>query len=605
MNQPMPPQLPIGMYPPGSANPYPKFKSENFYLFGGINAKASAYANQPTEFRDLSNLNFLYPGALTKRPGSTLYVGSTVSGSILGGIEFQRMNGSSLIVFSANTNLYTASPPASVLPVVTGLQNGAVFSYVTFADRLFCANGANFFKFDGTNNYKFSLPPGATAAWGVTATAGGSLTPGVTGTFVCAYGYVNERSYLGPVSNGMTITIDGVTNNSITYYGMTLNQSGYGITALQLWRTSNGGSDLYGTTLAVSSATTATDIGFPLGTSLAIPHLWFTLIPRYAAVYNNQLMLGGFSGFPSRMYWSDIGEPEAIQPNSYADFVTNDGDRLTGMKLYNGTLVTSKLRSLHRLTGTDPTNFSIQQITDQYGNLSHQAMVVFENLLWMLDQKGIVQFDGANIGVISDKPEPFFLQMNVPASIDTATAVHFKQYNEVWYHFPFQGATLNNTVIVYDYATQAWTRYDGIQASCLFIAQGTQSVKTVFYGGYTGGLFYIGSSFFGDNGNAITCMAFTRWVSPTGHTSENMYRRFWMDVDPVLGITQAIQTSLFKNYSSSAIAFTGSIFQSVYQTRLDFGVSGRTIAAQWMHSSASLPFKVNAYTFESRYQRSV
>lgn len=603
--EPLMPQMPSVMQAAqGMPGPYPKFKAEHFYLFGGINSKASAYANNPTEFRDLSNFHFLYPGSLTKRPGSTMYVGATVAGSILGGVEFAKASGQSQILFAANTNFYSITPPMTVNPVVTGLQPGAIFSFVTYLDNLFCANGANFFKFDGTNNFKYSLPPGATAAWGVTATSGGSLTTGVTTTFTCGYGYVNERGYAGPVSKGVTITIDGITNNSITYYGMTIDQLGYGITAIQLWRTTGGGANFFGTTLVAAGATQATDTGFPLGTSLALPHMWFTLIPRFQQVYNNQFFMAGFSTFPSRVYWSEIGEPEGVQPTYFADFISNDGDRITGLKYFQGGLIVSKQKSLFVLTGTDPSNFSIQQITDQYGCLSNQAMVTFENKLWMLDQKGILQFDGANVQIISMNPEPFFLQMNVPYALDYAVAAHFKQFNQVWFHVPYQGSTINNLLMVYDYVTNSWTRYDGINSSYLFVGQGTNPTRTVFYGGYTGALSFMGSSFFGDNGNAITCMAFTKWHSQMGQTVENMYRRFWMNVDPVLGVTSPISVNIFANYSSNTVAFSGAIYQSVFQTRLDFGISARAIAAQFVHASASLPLKVDAYTFESRYQRS-
>lgn len=589
-----------------STDTYGKFKSESFLLFGGINAKASAYLNGPHEFRDLQNLNFLFPGALNKRPGSTMYVGSTLTGSILGGVEFQRLNGNSMIVISANTNLYTVTPPSTINTNVTGLLNGAIFNFVTFVDRLFCCNGQNNFKFDGTNNYNYSLPPGFTANWGVTTAAGGSLVgTGTTQVFFCAYGYVNERGYLGPVSNGFTIVVDGSTTvNSIKYYGMT-QPDGYGITALQLWRTSQTGVDLYGTTQVLSGSTQATDTGFPLGGSLAIPHLWFTMVPRFQAIYNNQYFMAGFSSMPSRVYWSEIGEPEAVQPTFYAEFRTNDGDRITGMKVYNGTLVVAKQRSIHRLVGDNPSNFSIQEISTEYGCLSQQSMVVFENILWMLDQKGIAEYDGANISIFSEKVEPSFLAMNVPAALDKAVGAHYKTYNEVWFSVPLNGATLNNTILVYDYLSQAWTKYSGIQACNLFVAQGTQKVKTLFYGGYTGALFYVGASFFGDNGNPITCSAFTRWLAPSGQTTENMYRRFWLDIDPVLGITQSINFNLYTNYSTAAIQLTGSIQQSVYQTRTDFGLSARSIAAELFHTSATLPFKLNAYTFESRYQRSV
>jgi hypothetical protein len=585
---------------------YPKNKLEHFALFGGINQKSSPYVNNPTEFRDIVNMNFLSPGSLTKRPGSTMYAGATISGALRSGVDFQRLSGASYIVVGANTNLYTFTPPSTITAQVTGLLNNGIFSFVTFVDRLFAANGQDFFKFDGVNNSRFSLPPGATASWGLTAVVGGSMTNGGTGVFVCAYGYMNDRGYVGPVSNGFTIILNGVTFNSIGYVGMTQAFTGYGITAIQLWRTSAGGVDLFGTTFVATNQSSATDTGFPLGSSLAIPHLWFTMAPRFTALYNNQLFLGGFSLYPSRLYWSDIGEPEGIQPQNYAEFRTNDGDRLTGLKVHGGALIVAKQFSCTRLVGDNPDNFTFQEISDQYGCMSHQAMVTFNDVCWWLDQKGICEFNGANIRLVStEKVEPFFLNMNLGAALDNAYGVHYKQYNEVWFAFPSQGSSLNNMVLAYDYVANAWTRYEGLQPASLFLARGTQPHKTVFYGGYTGALFYVGASFFGDNGQGMTCMAYTRWTAAAGETTENLYRRFWMDVDPVFGLTQTIQVNLFKNYNTQTIQFTGMISQGTFQTRLDFGVSSRSIAAQWFHASASLPLKINAYAFESRYQRSV
>jgi hypothetical protein len=208
------------------------------------------------------------------------------------------------------------------------------------------------------------------------------------------------------------------------------------------------------------------------------------------------------------------------------------------------------------------------------------------------------------VSIVSDKVEPYFRNMNVSAAIDKALAIHYKQFNEVWFHFPSNGATLNDTTIVYDYVTKAWTRYEGIKASSLFSATGNSPVRTIFYGGYTGALFIVGGSYLGDNGSAITCMAFTHWHAESGQTTEKMYRRFWGDIKPVLGVTQPIEIDLFSNYDDTSIASTGTIYQSTFQTRLDFGISSRSIAAKLIHSSASLPFNLNAYTFESRYQRS-
>lgn len=575
--------------------PYPEQKSESYQLLGGINNKVSKYDNDMTELRDIVNFNFLNPGALTKRPGTSLYLGATVQGRITGGFEFQKLSGASYIIATANTNAYTVTNTFTAFR--TNLLDGAIFDFSTFVDRLFCANGKDFFKFDGTNASNFSLPPGLTGAWGVTAVIGG----GLSGIYFAGYGYVNDRSYFGPVSNGFTLSLNGVTFGSIGYYGLTT-PTGYGISSIQLYRSDPDQVDLFGTTMAVFGTTLAIDTGFPLTDRQSNDNLWFTMAPKYLEIFNNQMFLAGFSSMLSTVYWSNIGEPEGIPPEFFAEFRTNDGDRITGLKFYNGALVVAKQRSVLRLVGENPSNFSIQDISDQYGCISNRTMVVFEDILWFLDSKGIVQYNGANIKVISTKVEPIFHSMNIPAAIENAVGIHFKQYNEVWFGIPCNGATFNNCTVVYDYVSNAWTKYEGFSPSSLFLAQGSQPVSTVFYGGYTGNVFYFGQSLMNDNGAAITCMADTRFFAPMGQTVEQQFRRFYLNIDPVVGFTQSIAVDFRTNYSES-VSLSRTMYQSPFQSRIDFGLAAKSMNARIHHVSASLSIKFNGYTIESRFQR--
>ena len=575
---------------------YDKLKTETYSQLGGINSKISSYINGPEEFRDLTNLNFFVPGALSKRPGTSLYIGATISGRITGGVEFERLNGASYIVVTANTNAYTVA--GSFSSFKTGLLDAALFDFITFVDRLFACNGQDFFKFDGTNTSAYSLPPGATG-WGVTAVVGG----GLSGTFVTSYGYLNNRGYFGPASNGLTIALNGITFGSIQYYGLTT-VTGYGITALSFYRTSAGGIDEQGTTFAPINTATFTDTAFPLATRLSNDNLWVTTAPRYMEIYNNQLFMAGFSALLSTVLWSNIGEPEGVDPTFNAEFRTNDGDRVTGLKSYNGALVVTKERSTHRLVGGNPDNFAIQEITDQYGCLSNRAMVTFEDYLWFLDTKGIVEYNGANIKIISEKVEPIFSSMNIAAARENAVAIHNRQFNEVWFSIPCNGASLNNCVVVYDYLAKAWTKYEGVDSSALFQAKGALSQRSVFVGGYTGSIFFFGASLTSDQGRSITCMMQPRFLAPTGHTTERQFRRLYLDVNPILGITQAINVDFRTNYGTS-IVLTRTMYQAPYQSRIDFGLSAKSIQPTFTHVSASLPLQINGFTFESRFQRPV
>lgn len=582
-----------------------KFKTERYALLSGINSKASPYVNGPQEMRDLVNLNFREPGALTKRPGTAIYTGATVLGKITGGIEFERLSGASYLVITANTNAYTATQ-GSFTAVKTGLLNNAIFDFVTFVDRLFGCNGQDFFKFDGTNTQPFSLPAGI-GPLSATAVIGGSLLAGVTGIFSIGYGYVNDRGYFGPASDGVTIILNGVTFNSIAYLGMTF-LSNYGASYVALYRTSAGGIELTGTTQVIASdiisGATIIDPGFPLSDRIATGALHFTLVPRYLEIYNNQLFMGGFSSLLSSVVWSEIGEPENVQPEYFTEFRTNDGDKVTGIRAYSGSVVVTKERSMHRMSGDDPSNFIQQEITDQYGCLSDRAIVVFEDRFWCLDSKGIAEYDGAGVRIVSNQVEDTFKSMNVSAARENACALHVREDNEVWFAIPCDGSQINNCIVVYDYFAKAWTTYKGVEASHMLLARGALDRKTPFYGGYTGAIYSFGSTHYGDAGKAVTCIMTPPFVAPEGQTTEQMYRRFYLNVAPVLGITQAMTVNLRTNYGAT-IQATRTMYQNPFQSRVDFGLPGKSIQAEVIHASASLPLTITGYAYESRHQRDV
>lgn len=586
----------------------PKMKSEQVELIGGINSKASPYVNGPMECRDLTNLNFMVPGALSKRWGSALYLGATVSGRITGGIEFERLSGASYLLVSANTNLYSVSNIWS--PIRTGLLNGALTDFAPLVNRMFIANGSEFFKTDGQSLASFySLPPGVSHS-GLFATLG-SFTGGLSGTFQVSYGYINDRGYVGPaLIPGFSIFLNGISFGSIVLSGLT-GPAGYGISAIVPYITSPDGVDFAGSTIIPFGSTNTftfeinhTTLSRVTDGDPAPEFLWFTLAPKYLEIYNNQLFSAGFSGLPSTAFWSEVGEPEGVLPESNAEFRTNDGDVLTGMRTYNGSLIVTKQRSFHRLTGDDPTNFLLQEISDQYGCLSNRAMVVWENILWFLDPKGICQYDGANVSIVSNKVEPIFQAMNAQAARENAIGFHFREANEVWFCIPINGSDHNNCIVVFDYLTKAWTKYLGIDASSLFIAKSGLDKRVPFYGGYTGTLSYFGSTIRNDNGNGITCVMDPYFLTARGKTTENMYRRFYLDVNPVLGFTQPMTVNFRTNYGST-VQLTRTMYQSPFQSRIDFGLAARSIQGEVIHSSASLPLQINGFTFESRLQREV
>lgn len=578
--------------------PQQKFKSDNFANLGGENTKVSKYIMGEGEFLKVRNLDFSVPGSLSKRPGTTLITSATLTGRVTSLYEFERLSGFSQQIVAANTNLYRVNGTAYT-PIVTGLADSALFDFVTFVDRMFFANGDTFSKYDGSSAPLFSLPPGNTSAFGVSPIVGG----GLSGVYTVSYGYVNDRGYYGACSSGFTISLNGITFGSIQYNGMTT-PTGYGITAIALYRTLAGSNDEFGTTNILVSSTTFTDAGLPTLNRLCPDSIFFTLAPRYLEIYNNQLFMSGFSSALSTVAFSDVGEPESVLPNYFFEVRTNDGDRVTGLKAYNGGLLTFKSNSFHELRGDNPSNFVIREVSDQYGCLSNRASVVWEDYCWFLDKKGIAEYNGANVAIVSDKIEPSFRNMNLAAAFDNACAIHDRFRNEVWFAFPASGSTTNNTVAVYDYVAKGWAIWEGLQVSSLALIKAALEKKTPYIGHYTGTVGYFGATFRNDLGVAFTCTAQTRFHGDLGESVTKMWRRLYGNVMETPGQTNFLSVNMYTDYGTTNV-LSMSFPMVPFQTRLEFGVPAKAISFEFVHSSPTFALRLDGYTVEYRMQRMV
>lgn len=576
--------------------PYQKIKEEYYQILGMI-PKGSDYTTPPTKAIRVVNMDYTKTGALTQVPGTTAYLGATVTGRITGLFQFGRLSGQSYLIASANTNLYSVT--SSFNPVRSELQDGALFDFVPFVDRLFCANGHDFFKTDGVNSSRFSLPPGE----GLTLVPDSASS--FTGFFQYGYGYLNERGYAGPIGVPVGISVAG-TDVALSGFSLPVD---YGVTAIIIYRSENNVSSVLSpiATIPASSATFI-DTGLTLGPGIQPQYSWFTLAPRYLELFNNQLFMGGFSSLLSSVFFSDLGEPEGVGLTATFEVRTNDGDRVTGLKSYSSQLAVSKLRSFHTLSGDSPQNFTLQERSDQYGCVSNRAMAVFNDRLIFLDTKGVCQFNGANIGVISNEMEPVFLRMNVEAAIDQAAMIHVKPRNEVWTIFPIDGATMNNHMVVYDYYANEWYEREGLNISSIEQVTYLDPFPTPFYGGYTGSIFNFGASLPGDNGVGMTCLFRTRWHAASGDSTEKQFRRLWLDVTPVpvqQGGTTVVNVNLYANHNEFVPSITRQMFGATWQSRIDFGLPAKSMQVEFGWFSNSQRLQINGYAIGMRFQRDV
>jgi len=695
--------------------PNQRFKSENYENLGGINLKSSAYITGPREVLSLYNTDFSVPGALTGRPGSSMYIGQTFN-QILGFQEFEKADGYSTIFlvsassfwainnttatgitqfgfgptfnctltsiyvtysfgsgggggaanylqFEDNSYQYTIKQPL--------FSTNTFFDFAQYSDHEFASNGQNAVKFNASYLTKFGLPRPYLMPINLALTGSplsfndvdnfGNVILGFTFGFFygIAMAYENFRGFVSSPSVFLNLDLRGASPynvlgstrasayvnvnvgiplgygiNKLHFYStdgnaslltsplfkileLPINQASYGITLINTVLIGGGSSfTTKGSTFARNSIPNTLPGAFPeewiffgetflqsntTGSGIA-DQTAYTF--SFIEIYSSKVFLSGISQDPSRVYFSDTGEPEGILPENTFIVESRNSDKVTGLRTYYSQLVIFKDRSVFALTGSSGENFVVREVTDQYGCLNNRANVVFNERLWFLDQKGICEYNGSNVSIISDKMEGDFDRMNLDAAKSQATMIHNKQRSEVWCSIPVDGATLNNLTIIYDYEAEAWARWDGFSPRYMNMMKARLTKSTGFFADNSGRLNQFSGTFFGDNGSGISLVVKPRFEHPMGQSVEKQFRRLFVNADSLTGQSIiSLNVNYRKNYSES-IAMTQGMTLTTFQNVNNFGIPAKSLSPEIGFFSATDRIRFYGYTLEYRYQRS-
>jgi hypothetical protein len=338
--------------------------------------------------------------------------------------------------------------------------------------------------------------------------------------------------------------------------------------------------------------------------------------PSIIEAYNNMMILAGFPSASSRVYVSNFaapyenggfgGGPEYVDAENYFDVQTEDGDVVSNITAYGTECVVAKRKSFFSLSGTQPDvdtmTFTLK--SDQYGIISKRGACTWENYLWFLDRKGIVQYNGANFDIVSTPVEDIFKRMNYAWAQEIAILSHQKMRNEIWCCIPVDGATYNNIVVVYDYVSRGWTTFEGVNASALIATALTMPFPAPTIGASGGRMAQMGQSNFADFGGVYTTGVRFPFVTNYGWSTDQVFRRLFVDTDPIIGNNRAFQINLYGNMLNTASYSIAATFGATYQYRIDFGVYGKSISVELFEAS-TFALKLNGYTVVSRFQRNV
>lgn len=658
---------------------YQKMKKEQYFNVGGIDTRASVYITDDKTVLNLVNFDLQTNGAYTQRPGTTSVIIAIVdanTASMIPYYSFQTVGVPTIGLSSAtaylstfstyvvsNSNIasvslgngYAITAPSSITLALGSGGQGVGNAVTVLRDAYsvgYYSNGTNIFKVSTTAGpHYFGLPYTDTFPYTISQGGVGSLS----GVYNFRVALQDIYGYRGPVqSTSLTITAAGSATISIT--GLTFSQTALasGATCYVVYRDRVTG---YPSTTFVSIATGPLSATFisttdAISTSLAyisepntgVPNLGGVTSTPYASAIGNalefhqeRLFISEGSG-SNKIHFSEPIENQ-IDAQSFelesTLYLGNTNFPTTTLKSYNQSLIAFLIRGVFRITGVDLNSFDVQELSKTYGCLNARALVVFKDVLWFLDQSGIIEFNGANFLEVSAPIRSIFARMNITAAQKVATAYHYEGRKEVWFAFPIDGSDYNNIIAIFDYNTGGW--YFSTSQMYFNMLSGLYKYTSVagqpspydlkLYTGSVGDFVSSGTaapyvSYFGEefktDGYDFAPLSYTmsfktKYHAEQGHSVTCEWRRFYLDTGPWAGVTLSFMANFYANFATATVALTrtiyasGSPYSGPQQTRIDFGIPAKSLSTEISISSGASSSKVvvYGYTIESRFLRNV
>ncbi len=268
-------------------------------------------------------------------------------------------------------------------------------------------------------------------------------------------------------------------------------------------------------------------------------------VTKYLALHKNYLFLAGNSTYPSRLYYSNLDDPETWGANDFFDVNPDDGSVITGLKVILDALIVQKEYYTYLLYGDTPTFtegltlWRIKQASTSTGAVNQGSMAIYgKNVLYLSRDEGIQVFGG---GVTSDEVEfdsmtSTLLSKNVTPTIDGLNESRYEQAEAIVWDYkyilsvPNGSSTVNNLQLVYDFRKGGWTLWN-LPANN-FTRFRSSGVDFLFFGDPALGKIYrYTPTTYSDNGTAISAYYQTKDFDLKQRANNKIFRKFYVTLD--------------------------------------------------------------------------
>lgn len=330
------------------------------------------------------------------------------------------------------------------------------------------------------------------------------------------------------------------------------------------------------------------------------------------AYHKRMAFAAGNDSNPSTLYFSDLGDIDTwtggLSGNVSID--TNDGSIIRAIVPGFDSLYIWKDKSIWRLTGENKDSFRLQRMISGTGCLSPNAVVKIGNSFFFTDGQGNVYiYDGAiGLKLISTK---------IQGTIDNTSIARYEYVSNIAFENDFyssvstSGSGTHDTVIVFDTYNLGWTKFDGINANAMAIADNGSGEDMIIFGDYGGFVYYYPSGT-NDAGTAINAYFATKQFSFPSVAGENKDWRklrvyatskgnYNLNIEVRNDFTTA-GTTYAMNLASGGAVYGTAVYgtalwagETLLIKRIEPGLEGNFFQIKFYNENVDEPFEVKGY----------
>ncbi len=247
---------------------------------------------------------------------------------------------------------------------------------------------------------------------------------------------------------------------------------------------------------------------------------------RYVALHQNRLWLASSSANPSRIWFSELLDPETWPALNFIDVAPDDGDRITGLIPVADVLVVMKGRSTWLLLGDSPSNFQVRCVNPSLGSPAPRSLCNMDGKLVFASSRGVHLTDMTGFATMSERLRPTWESMNARRY---GRAVGAFAEHMLYIFVPAAGSLENNSCLVYDTIRQAFTMRPW-GASCWAEIEEAGKVTTLFGDPERGQVFSLDST--SDRGAVVPFAWESKAFDFGARESLKLARRVLLQVKP-------------------------------------------------------------------------